>query len=48
VNNELDITELNFSPDETDPAKMRFDSVQFNYNDTPVRPKKGILVGSDY
>lgn len=48
VNNELEITKCNFAQNEAEPSKLRFDSVEFNYNDTPVKPKKGILVGSDY
>ena len=48
VNSELEIDKCHFAADEADPSKLRFESVEFSYNDTPVKPKKGILVGSDY
>lgn len=46
VNTEVDISKCNFTACED--GKLRFDSVEHSYNDTPLRPKKGILVGSDY
>ena len=27
---------------------MKFESIEYNYNATPVKAAKGILVGSDY
>jgi len=48
VNNEFEVTKCNFEPDAADPTKKRFASVEYSYNSTPLRPKKGVLVGSDY
>ena len=48
VNDEVEVSKCNFTPDEADPTKLCFDSVEYSYNETPLRPKKGILVGSDY
>lgn len=48
VNDEVEISKCNFEPDEKDPSKLRFDSIEYTYNETPLRPKKGILVGTDY
>ena len=48
VNSELKIGDCVFTQDEAEEAKLRFESIKFNYNDEPLKPKKGILVGSDY
>ena len=48
VNAEVDISKCNFEDDETDPTKKKFNSVEYSYNETPLRPKHGILVGADY
>lgn len=48
VNADFDISKCNFVADEADSGKKRFDSIEYSYNPTPLRPKKGFLVGSDY
>lgn len=48
VNTEIEVTKCNFEPDAQDPDKLRFDSIEYSYNETPLKPKKGIFVGSDY
>lgn len=48
VNDEVEISRCNFVQDEQEPGKLRFESVEYSYNETPLRPKKGVLVGSDY
>jgi len=48
VNSEVEISKCTFEPDEKDPSKKRFVSVDYSYNSTPLRPRKGALVGSDY
>ena len=45
VNDEVEIKKCNFI---TDDGKLKCDSVEFSYNETPLTPKKGFLVGSDY
>ena len=45
VNDEVEIKKCNFV---TDDGKLKCDSVEFSYNETPLTPKKGFLVGSDY
>ena len=47
VNTEVDIEKCNFKFNEETNMK-EFDSIEYNYNATPVRAKKGILIGSDY
>ena len=44
----MEISRCNFVQDEQEPGKLRFESVEYSYNETPLRPKKGVLVGSDY
>ena len=48
VNSEVDISRCNFEQDPNDPSKKTFTSIEYSYNPTPLRPKKGILIGSDY
>ena len=48
VNDEVELEKCNFEADPEDASKLKFDSIEYNYNMTPLRPKKGILVGSDY
>ena len=48
VNDEVEISRCNFVQDEQEPGKLRFESVEYSYNETPLKPKKGVLVGSDY
>jgi hypothetical protein len=48
VNSDVEISKCAFESDEKDPSKKRFISVEYSYNPTPLRPKKGVLVGSDY
>jgi len=48
VNNEVEIGECCFAPDPANDRKQRFDSIKISYNSTPLKPRKGIFVGSDY
>ena len=48
VNTEIEVTKCNFEPDAENPDKLKFDSIEYSYNETPLKPKKGIFVGSDY
>ena len=48
VNDEVELEKCNFEADPENAGKLKFDSIEYNYNMTPLRPKKGILVGSDY
>ena len=48
VNTEVELTKCNFETDPNDPSKTKFCSIEYNYNNTPLQPKSGILVGSDY
>ena len=45
VNDEVQLNKCNY---EKTPDGIKFSSLDFNYNDTPVTPKKGIIVGSEY
>lgn len=42
VNSEVDLQKLNLTADK------QFESLEFNFNDTPLCTKKGIIVGTDY
>ena len=48
VNTEFELEKCNFAEDEENPGKLKFTSVEYNYNENPVTSKKGVLVGSDY
>ena len=48
VNTEVELEKCVFEADADDGSKLKFDSIEYNYNNTPLKPKKGILVGSDY
>ena len=47
VNTEVEIKKCNFKLNE-ETKKQEFESIEYNYNATPVRANKGLLVGSDY
>ena len=47
VNTELEIENCQFEKDEAT-GKLRFKSIEYNYNKNPVESKHGVLVGSDY
>ena len=47
VNTLVEIQKCNFEIDE-ETKKQKFVSIEYNYNATPVKAAKGILVGSDY
>ena len=46
INDEVELHKCHFV--ESESGKVQFDSISFNYNDTPVKPKKGLIVGSEY
>ena len=48
VNTDVEIGDCQFVQDEADPSVLKFESIEFSYNGTPLKPRKGVLVGSDY
>ena len=46
VNSDVDLKKVNFK--KTDDKKIHFESLEFNFNETPVTCKKGLIVGADY
>ena len=50
INEEVELKKCNFTTEENENGEKvtKFDSLEFNFNDFPVKPKKGLIVGAEY